>query len=147
VEWPGQSLTGFYGTVFSTKRSLPAKLAEGCKMNKPQRPEQRMQSIICNRKLLGIAGNDLTILLYLVILSNSRIIIGLTPAQLSENLGFHFKATYRSLAKLRKLNYIRKVKYKDMVGFMVDPTFTVTPSPQRRTFKYKLWIEAGEQGR
>lgn len=116
-------------------------------MSKPQRPEQRMESIFLNRKLLGVTGTDIAVLFYLIKLSDSRIIINLTPAQLSENLGVHFKAMYRTLDKLRKLSYIRKVKYKDMVGIMVDPTFTVTPSPQRRSFKYKLWIEAGEQSK
>ena len=116
-------------------------------MSKSQRPEQRMESIFLKRKLLGVTGSDIAILFYLIKLSDSRIIINLTTAQLSENLGVHFKAMYRTLDKLRKLSYIRKVRYKDMVGFMVDPTFTTTTSPQRRSFKYKLWIDAGEQSK
>lgn len=102
-----------------------------------------MESVISNRKKLGLAGNDLTILMFLVLLSNSRVIIHSTPAQLSENLGIHLKAVYRSLTKLIKLDYVRKVRYKDMAGFMVDPAFTATTSPQRKAFRFKLWIDSG----
>jgi hypothetical protein len=108
---------------------------------------KRLTSIIHDRKSLGIDGTDLALLMYLVLTSSSRLYIRKTTEELSTILGVHLKAVYRSIAKLRKLDYIRKVKYNGASGIMVSPDLADTASIQRRSFKYKLWIEAGEQSK
>lgn len=102
----------------------------------------RLQSVVANRKRLGLSPTDLTVLLFLVSLSRFRAVIHTTTATLAEKLAIHEKAMYRTLQKLSDAKYIKRMKLNDSSVIIVDPTIINSGNSKKQAFKIKLWTGA-----
>jgi len=96
---------------------------------------------------IGRARNSLTlydyaILSYLFILSRRRFFVRGDDHSFAEMMNEDRRKITKTINKLARLNYVRRLIHKDTPGFIVNPDLINNGNSQKQAFKIKLWKDS-----
>ena len=74
-------------------------------------------------------------------MSRSRVFIKTTIAELAEDIQEPYSKVAKSIQMLDRIDFLRRVKYKDDKGIMISPHAINNGSNEKKSFKLKLWEE------
>jgi predicted transcriptional regulator len=104
-----------------------------------KRSELTLKNLMEKRKELGLTEFDVMIFFYLVLLSRRRMLVILTTAQLAEEMNGSYSRVAHSIKTFKKLNLCKRIEYKALKGFIVNPAIINNGDDKKKSFKYKLW--------
>jgi hypothetical protein len=89
----------------------------------------------------GLTSSELLILFYLTDMCNEWGFTTQCEKTISAFFDTDLSNTYRRIAKLKKLDVIKKVEYNGRAGFMVNPIYCYQGDLKLKRFRVKLWKE------
>lgn len=99
------------------------------------------KSIFIHRKEHSLSLFDVALFGYLCFLSRTRIFIQMTVAELAEDICEPYSKVAKSIQVFTKLDFIRRVKYKENKGLMISPFVINNGDDKSKRFKHVLWAQ------
>jgi hypothetical protein len=101
--------------------------------------ESCYKNMFINRKEHSLSLFDVALFGYLCFLSRTRIFIQMTVAELAEDIHEPYSKVAKSIQVFTKLDFIRRVQYKESRGLMISPFMINNGDDKSKRFKYVLW--------
>jgi hypothetical protein len=101
--------------------------------------ESYYKNIFVNRKEHSLSLFDVALFGYLCFLSRTRIFIQMTVAELAEDIHEPYSKVAKSIQVFNKLDFIRRVQYKENKGLMISPFMINNGDDKSKRFKHVLW--------
>ena len=104
--------------------------------------ETAYKNMFVHRKKHSLSLFDVALFGYLCFLSRTRIFIKKTTAELAEDISEPYSKVAKSIQMLHRIDFLRRVKYKDDKGIMISPDLINNGDDKTKSFKLKLWRES-----
>jgi len=101
--------------------------------------ESYYKNIFVNRKEHSLSLFDVALFGYLCFLSRTRVFIQMTVSELAEDIHEPYSKVAKSIQVFTKLDFIRRVQYKENKGLMISPFIINNGDDKSKRFKHVLW--------
>lgn len=87
----------------------------------------------------GLSNSELVILFYLTDMCNEWGFTTQCEKTIAAFFNVDISNTYKRLAKLKKLDIIKKIEYNGRIGFMINPLYCYQGNLKLKRFRVRLW--------